>query len=280
VLGQGTQSSPFYTVNFQQGVGLGGQDALTINGSTAYAMLTSGQVVSMDPGAGETEIGFPIGDLFDESYTPAATYCAWHQGSSRDMALYVADGSTGWFRMAPVAAPESGNVWSPQAQIVNGVRAIASIEITPGVKRLLLGPAVQGQPILQCDLKTRADNGTGYPVYTNIGSIVMAQPGGTAGLQFITTEELGIAGASRCSVGVLTDEISGTFVTLRKTSNDPPNLPPSKTVIATRFWASQGPDVIQKLRHMQTQISWPAENFANELLTYTIYGRLPEKARK
>jgi hypothetical protein len=33
-------------------------------------------------------------------------------------------------------------------------------------------------------------------------------------------------------------------------------------------------------RHLQVQIGWPAQNYPNELLTYTIYGRLPQKARK
>lgn len=280
VLGKGTSSSPFYVVNFQQGVGLANQDAIAVNGSTAYGMLTSGQVVSMDPGAGEVEVGFPIGDQFDSLFTPSETYCAWHQGSSGDMALYVADGNSSYFRMAPVASPEAGNVWSPQAFIQGGVQAIASIEIAPGIKRLLFGPSAQGSPILMRDTSVYEDNGTPFDVYTDLGSIVLAQPGTTAGLQFITVEEKLFAGASRCSVSVLTDEISGTFAELLNTSNDPPNLPPSKSVLATRFWGSQGPDVVQKCRHMQVRISWAAENFANEILTYTIYGRLPEKAKR
>jgi hypothetical protein len=196
------------------------------------------------------------------------------------MGLYVADGATGWFRMGALAAPEQGNVWSPRAQIVGGVRAIASVEITPGVKKLLLGPAAQGQPILMRDASVSNDGGTPYPADANVGSIVIAQPGGTAGLQFITTEETAIAGSSRCSVAVLLDEITGDFVNLVHTSNDPPNLAPSKSVTATRFWATQGADNVQKCRHLQVKVSWNAESYPNELLTYTIYGRLPEKARK
>jgi hypothetical protein len=52
VQGQGTPASPFYVSPFQTGVALASQDAFAVNGSTAYGMLTSGQVVSMDPGAG------------------------------------------------------------------------------------------------------------------------------------------------------------------------------------------------------------------------------------
>jgi hypothetical protein len=279
LLGQGTTSSPFYAINFQAGVGLGSPDAFCVNGSTAYGMLTSGQLVSMDPGAGELEVGFPIGDQFEEFYTPGATYCAWHQGSSADMALYVADGSLGWFRMSPVAAPESGNVWSNRALIEGGVQAIASLETSPGVRRLLLGPKTSG-PILMRDLNTSQDNGTPYEAHADIGSIVMAQPGTAVGVQFITTEELAIAGSSAARVSVLFDEIAGTFIPLLNTSNDPPNLPPANSVKATRFWVTQDPQTVQVCRHMQVRLGWAAENYPNELLTYTIYGRMPEKARK
>ncbi|HTH42894.1 MAG TPA: hypothetical protein VL498_07000 [Terracidiphilus sp.] len=278
VLGQGTSSSPFYVINFQQGVGLANQDAFAVNGSTAYGMLTSGQVVSMDPGAGEVEVGFPIGDLFNELYTTDATYMAWHQGSSADMALYVADGSLGWFRMAAVAAPESGNVWSPRALITNGVKAIASIEVQPGQKRLLLGPAAPG-PILMRDSTVSTDNGVSYEATAIIGSMVVAQPGTTVGVQFVVTEEIAIAGSSPLSLGLLYDEISGTFSNLVNVSNDPPNLPASKTVTTRRFWAMQDAQPVI-CRHLQTEISWKAEPYPNELLTHTTYGRLPEKARK
>jgi len=279
VLGQGTTNSPFYVINFQTGVGLANQDALTVNGSTAYGMLTSGQVVSMDPGAGEIEVGFPIGDRFDEEYSTAETYMAWHQGSSADMALYVADGALGWYRMAAVAAPENGNVWSPRALIQGGVKAVASLEIAPGQKRLLLGPSAQDKPILMRDSTVSQDNGVSYDATANIGSIVLAKPGTTVGIQFVVTEETAIAGSSPVSIGLLYDEITGTFSNLVNVSNDPPNLPASKTVTTQRFWAMQNAQPV-KCRHLQTLISWKDEPYPNELLTHTIYGRLPEKARK
>jgi hypothetical protein len=158
------------------------------------------------------------------------------------------------------------------------VKAIASIEIAPGRKRLLLGPAANG-PILMRDATVSADNGTAYAATAIIGSVVMAQPGTTVGVQFVTTEEIAIAGSSPVSIGVLYDEISGAFSNLVKVSNDPPNLPASNTVTTRRFWAMQDAEAV-KCRHMQTQVTWQAEAYANELLTHTIYGRLPEKARK
>lgn len=286
--GSGNPISPFYLVNFQQGVGILSQDAFTVNGSTAYAMLASGQVVSMDPGAGETEVGFPVGDIFDTAYNPALAYLTWHQGRSQDTALFAADGGRFWLRMAAVAAPESGNVWSPPAQIASPgkVKAIASVETSPGIRSLVIGPAVDGNPILVRDYTTWQDAGVSYPATAYIASVVLAQPGVVAGVQFVVTEEKMIAGATPLSVALLFDEIlstqvpSSSFLTLRKKSQDPPNLPASKSIRAQRLWAAQDANTVVKCRHYQQALLWATENYPNEIYTNTVYGRLPEKARK
>lgn len=289
VQGQGTSSSPFYIINFQQGIGMASQDALAVNGSTAYAMLTSHQVVSMDPGAGELEVGFPIADIFDGSYDPKLTYLTWHQGRSADTALYVANGSTGWFRMAVVSAPESGNVWSPPAVIHSpgGVRAMLSTEITPGEKILVLGPNVDGNPILKRDSTVHSDAGIPYLAHATIAPVVLSQPGSTAGVQFVVTEERMVDGATALNVKMLFDEIhdavhvfDADWRALRNRSNDPPNLPRQKSVLAQRLWAQQDPSTVIRCRWYEQDLSWAAEDYANELYTNTVYGRLPEKARK
>jgi hypothetical protein len=286
--GNGNPVSPFYLVNFQQGVGILSQDAFSVNGSTAYAMLASGQVISMDPGAGEVEVGFPIGNIFDDFMNPATAYLAWHQGKSKDTALYVADGSSYWHRMAAVAAPESGNVWSPPAQITSPgkVKAIASVETAPGIKSLVLGPSVDGNPILVRDYTTNQDAGVSYQANAYIASVVLAQPGLVAGVQFVVTEEKMIAGASPLSVSMLYDEILSIevprteFQVLRNITADPPNLPAQKSIRSQRLWAAQDANSVIKCRHFQQAILWPAENFPNEIYTNTVYGRLPEKARR
>jgi hypothetical protein len=288
VLGQGTGSSPFYVVNFQQNIGMQSQDAFAVNGSTAYAMISAHQVISIDPGAGEVEVGFPIGDIFD-GFDPSAVYLTWHQAQSKDTALYVANGNAWWYRMAAASAPESGNIWSPAGvmRAPGQVRAMASIEITPGVKMLLAGPNVDGNPILQRDYTTNADNGVSFIARATLAPTVLAQPGTTAGVQFVVTEEKSIPGASPLSVRMLFDEIedfvnihAGDWRTLRNITTDPPNLPQSKSVKSQRLWGLQDPSTVIKCRFYQQDIFWPAENFASELYTNTVYGRLPEKARK
>gem|GEM_PF-5115671 len=273
--GLGTSGSPFIApAMFQEGIGLLSYDAECVNGSTMYMMTSSNRVVSWDPGAGEVEVGFFIGDQF-VPFDPAAAYLTYHEGSSEDMALYVGDGATGWYRMGILGAPESGNVWSTQRQIVGGCGAIQSVEVKPGIKALLIGPTASG-PILQRDYSTYADNGTPYPMNLKIGSLLLCQPGTEAEIEFVTLDSLLLG--TRPTVGVLLGELSGYsnspgFTMLQSTARDLPLLPAPKTLYSDRYHMAQSQNQ-QSCRHMQLLIEWAAEDVANELLTHTVYGSL------
>lgn len=71
ILGTGTASNPFYETMYMAGVGILGYDALDIVGSTLYLMTGKKKAVSLDPGAGYVEYGFPIGDQFNDTTTGA-----------------------------------------------------------------------------------------------------------------------------------------------------------------------------------------------------------------
>jgi hypothetical protein len=279
--GLGTSASPFIEPpTFQEGIGLLSYDAECVNGSTMYMMTSSNRVVSWDPGAGEVEVGFFIGDQFDADFDPAAAYLTFHEGSSEDMALYVGDGATGWYRMGILGAPESGNVWSTERQIVGGCGAIQSVEVTPGQKMLLIGPNSSG-PILQRDYSTYADNGTPYPMNLKIGSLLLCQPGSEAEVEFVTLDSLLIG--TRPTVGVLLGELSGysdspAFTMLQATARDLPLLPAPQTLYSDRYHMAQNQNQ-QSCRHMQLMIEWIAEDEANELLTHTVYGTLRPEAQ-
>ena len=270
VQGSGTASSPFTCTMFQEGVGLLGYDLFAVNGSTAFLVTTARRLIAFDPGAGETEVGFPVGDTL-ATYLSAGGMLAYHEGSSADTALYVSDAATGWYRLSTIAAPESGQAWSPQAVLAGGVSAIASVEVAPGQKRLL---AASGTTTLMRDLSVWADNGTAYPATAVIGSIVLAQPGEIAGVEFITCDTT--AAGSRPQIGLLFGEISGTFAFLSPTRQDPTLLPPSTTIRGDRYYM---PQVGRPAwcRHLQLQVAWPAEAAANELLTYTLYGDIKQE---
>jgi hypothetical protein len=168
ILGAGTPSSPFQSAAlYAAGGGILSYDALGQRGSTFYTFGATalvggnlvGKVLSMDPGAGEVELGFPIGDQFQSVttgaggqnpnssvplgylYNPANVFVTWAELGSGDTALYVSDGSVGWFRCSPVASPETGFLWSPRAVIAAGTSAVQCLETQPGVWQLLLGPS-------------------------------------------------------------------------------------------------------------------------------------------
>ena len=172
ILGQGTPANPFQQASmYMAGVGIQSYDAVTQIGSTFYAFGNSakiggnlvGKAFSLDPGGGYVEYGFPIGDQFANVttgaggrtpdpnvplgylYNPASTFVAWAELGSGDTALYVADGSVGWFRYSPVASPESGFLWSPRAVFHQGTSAVQGIETEPGVSQLLLAPSGDAQ---------------------------------------------------------------------------------------------------------------------------------------
>jgi len=137
ILGTGIDSV-FFVTNFIDGVGLLSYFALAINGSTPMLLTSDGQFLAITTDGGVSELGFPIGDLL-EKFNPASAYISWHVDGSQDKAIYVSDGATGWYRCNPTSTPETGLVWSPFAAITGGCSAVQSIEVSPGVHRLLVG---------------------------------------------------------------------------------------------------------------------------------------------
>ncbi len=272
VQGNGTAASPFFSTNFQEGVGLLNYDSFAVNGSTAYLMTAASRLVAFDPGAGETEVGFPIGDLLS-SYTQAGSYLVYHEGSSADTALYAGDGEVGWYRLSTISAPEQGQVWSPQAAPAGGIGYMQSVEIAPGVKKLFAAPVGAGSLLVRDDAVS-ADNGVPFAASATIGSIVLAQPGQIAGVEFLTVDST-IAG-SRATLGLLFGEIAGTFTNLIPTRQDPTLLPPSTTIRGDRYYM---PQVGRSAwcRHMQIRVSWPAEAQPNEMLAYTLFGEIKQE---
>ena len=261
-----------------QGVGLSSYNALDINGSIIGFFTSDSQFCTLDPSSGCSYVGFPIGDQFrlnngtpGQSWNPSSVYVTWHvQGE--DQGWYVADGVNGWYRMLPTPAPETGNSWCPFATITGGARAVQSIEISPGVHRLLVGPTATG-PILKRDLSAWQDNGSNYPAWAVIGSAVLAQPGQVATVSFVTTESVKVG--TPLSIGLLMDEAlpyyTGPFELLNVWTNDPPELNPSTSFYAQRFYLDETGNEAM-CRHMQVKVQWNLENQPNELNALTVFG--------
>ena len=289
ILGSATDTDPLYMVVFIEDLPLRSYDCFTVNKTTPYLLMGNNQLVALDPSAGIIEAGFPIADRLIDEYDSASSYVTFHSQSSLDTALYVANGgiaptpdggttpATGqWYRMSANNAPEQGSAWSTKASLSGfNMGCVQSVEILPGIYRLLISGTTAG-PILQRDRTKNTDNGDPYPVDTVFGNIVLAQPGQLAALSFITLESVRLG--TRAGLALLLGEISGTFDVLNRTRQDPPNLPPSSTLYSDRYHFAQNQNEAW-CRHFQMAISWPAEDAANELLTFTIFGQTWQEMR-
>lgn len=287
VTGQNILTGGFNPLRILQGHGLLSYNAMCRDGSTIWIYTSDRQMLMLNASNGSMEVGFPIGDVLEENFDPRDVYIARHISGSQDNAVYVGDGSSGWYRLNPnqVGASMSGEqtpVWSPKADFtssIGGIGAIASIQVTPGVHKLLIGETSDGNPVLNRDITTFSDNGTGYAWSATIGSILLVMPGELAETESVTTEmNNSSSNATQCGVSVLLDEISGAFESLTYKVPDPPQLATSTTVLSKRFYLAVG-TVPPVCRHMQIQVSGLAANTTkDEILAITIRGaRIPEQ---
>ena len=282
IQGNGTAQSPINAaLPLIPGVGLLSYNALDFNGPTIGFFTTDNQFIILDPSSGVTYAGFPLGDQFRQNngqpgtnWNPADVYVAWHvQGE--DQAWYISDGTFGWYRLMTTPAPETGYTWSPFATITGGLNALQSVEVTPGVHRLLLGPTGTGE-LLQRDLSVFTDNGTSYPANAVIGSIVLAQPGQVAEVAHIVTDAVKVG--TPLQIGFLADEAlpyyTGAFDILKEWTSDPPELTPSRSLYSQRFYLCNTDDHSEAvMRHCQVKIIFSStDSVQNELLTMTIFG--------
>jgi hypothetical protein len=282
ILGSGTASDPLYMVKYIENLPLLNYDAFAIYLTTPYMLTGHKMVNALDPSAGIIEASFPIADQI-AAIDPKYAYVTFHSGPSGETALYVADGQTLWYRMAPTSAPESGLNWNPPAFPIHGTSAVQSVETTPGTMTLLIGPSdalgsgTTGQ-ILMRDTTVSTDDGAMFDAYADIGNIVLAHTGQLAGLAWIALESEAVGTATKVSVMLdETKEITGSqsakFSPVPRTRQDPPNSPPSETIYSNRHSLLQDQKPVW-CKSLKMRLEWPAEDAANELDTYAIFGQV------
>lgn len=288
IAGNGTSSSPILpAIPYLIGVGLSNYNALDVNGGLIGFFTTDKQFVIFDPSAGVNYVGFNIGDQFrlnngnpGQSWDTMKAYVAWYV-NGEDAGWYVADGVNGWYRMIYTPAPEQGSVtWSPFATIQGTCGAIASIETSPGVHQLLVGQTNADGDILARNLDATTDdgttisNGTTYPAFGVIGSIVLANPGQIAKVAHITT--ICVRTGSPLIMGVILNEAlpyyQGSFDILKRSVSDPPGLPESKSFYRQRFYLDQNENTSAYCMDLQVLVQFPPEAAHNELQALTIFG--------
>jgi hypothetical protein len=272
-----------YVTTYISGIPLTNYDCFAVQLTTPVLFTSQNILGSLDPSAGIQNVGLPVsGDL--EAFNVAESYVTYHAESTEEVAFYISNGNGMWLRMSAISAPETGLVWSPPAYLSYAASAVQSVEIAPGENRLLLGPPLTAglpdgaalSPILFRDLTVNQDNGTPFPAYATFGSIQLATSSELAGLAYIAMDAANVG--TPPALAVLLDEISGTFEPILRTRQDPPNLPPSKSYYSNRYSLLQNQSPTW-CKHFQMEVSWPAENYANELYGYTIVGELWKEFR-
>src|SRR5271166_859067 len=269
---QGIQN-PGFTVNrYVQGLGVRQQNAVDSDGSNIYVYTSDQQFLNLNAN-GIEQVGQNIGDLLD-TLDPTKVYVAVHRSGSEDNHLFISDGSTNIYPYNLTQA-----AWEGIQKVFGGSNAIDSIEISPGVHKLLLSyPGTFGL-VLQRDLNTFSDYGNPYPAFAQFGSIPLADPGQLAIVRAIVLKLS--AATSAPTVFGLFNEISGTGLQLN--ANTAPLSMPSEyagtpfasTTYQCLEYLTETVNTPEGLLHMQFNVQFGATATYDEILGWAIYGPLP-----
>jgi hypothetical protein len=263
--------STFFPTPMVPGIGLLHYNALDIHGGVIYLYTADNQFIAMDPSGGAQRMGGAIADKL-AGFDSTKAFVTVHE-SGNDNAIFVGNGTTGWYRLNPSQFPNGTAVWSPFATITGGASAVLSIEVSPGVHRLISGGVGSNSTILQRDFSTYQDNGVSYTCGFTMGSINLVNPGQIAGLTFVNLRATRVGSSPICSF--LLNEISGNFTTFPKAQPYPWQIYGATKQPATLFsnaYYFRSAGVPSLAEHLQVKVSFPAENFANEVLSLTIFG--------
>lgn len=277
-IGGGPLTSTFYTVTLAPGIGLGNFNGADIYAGEIFFFSSDSQFKSINPSLQLSNLGFPIGDRL-ANLNSAEVYVAVQQAGV-DNAIYIADGSTGWWRCNPHQVPQNEPIWSPFASITSGCQMVQSVEVSPGIKKLLVGPTSCNQQILERNLTVFTDNNAPYDAWFTMGSITLAHPGQIALLRFIEGDFSGWG--YQPQISYLLNEISGSFTNMSLIPVfDPPQLygttlcPTSYSPNRYYFGATGS---LARARHLQIKVDFGETINGDELYTLAIYGRLMVEA--
>jgi hypothetical protein len=283
----GPSTASFYSTNMIPNIGLPGFNGLDVQGGEIIFYGSDQQLHTISPSLNFGETGFPIADqlanlpvsgVSDATWSPSTAYVAAHQ-AKLDTAVFLADGSTGFYRMNPytVGGISTDPTWSPFAAITNGCTMVESVETSPGIRQLLVGPTGSGK-LLYRDLTVFTDNGTPYEAHFDLGSLVLCKPGQISALKFWEGDFSSTVTSSTATISYLLNEISGGFTPMAGPPVfDPPSLygttiTPSSYSPLRYYFASNGS--LAMARHMQLRVSFGTTS-ANDFLTnMTLYGKL------
>lgn len=273
----GPTTASFFSVTLSPGIGLRNFNALDVYAGEIFFFASDGRFVVASPELQLAEFGFPIADRLI-NFNPDTVHVAAFQ-VGLDACVFVADGATGWYRVNPRQIPGGFSgpepIWSPFAAITSGCKFVQAIEVSSGVKKLLVGPNAASGTIRERNLSVFTDAGTEYDAFFVMGSLMLANPGQTALLKFL---EMDFSGVSyRPTVGFLLNEISGSFTNFTQIPTfDPPQIY-GKTITPSSYSPNRyyftGEQALARCRHMQIRVDFGATAVGDEMYNLTIFGR-------
>ncbi len=291
IIAGGPLTSSFFSVTWAPGIGLMSYNALDILAGDMYFFSADNQFRIMTPSLQVGNAGFAIGDqlanlpssgVSDATWDPSKVYVASHQNGI-DNCVFLADGSTGWYRLNAHQAganPNTEPVWSPFAVIADGIKMVQSVETAPGVKKLLVGRTIANTSILYRNLAIFTDNGAPYDANFVMGSIMLCHPGQLAVLKFMEFDFSGVS--YQPTISYLLNEISGVFTAFTNGVNNTPQFDPPSLYGTTLTPASYSPNryyflstgKLARCRHLQIKVDFGTTSNGDEMYNATIFGRI------
>jgi hypothetical protein len=267
-------TNPGFTVNiWMNDIGARQENAVDSDGSTLY-MFTSDRQFLQISASGINELTQFVSDTTD-TFDPTQVYVAQHRSGSQDSRVFLSDGSS---RIYPYNLMAS--CWEPiQTPVdtggvnnhLDGVGAIASIEVLPGIYKFVKGGIESGQPLLYRDINTFTDNGVQYGWGATFGNIPVADPTQLANVDSLVMRMTNAGNLP--TVGILPNDISGTFIPLTTQPQfEPPEASaPSAGHRAERYYWSTGANLWQQLMHFQLQFTFGPSAAQEEILSWGIF---------
>ena len=283
-----------YTINeYTKDLGLRTYNALDTDGSSVYMMTSDREFVVLSA-AGETDLG-QTGGIADQLATVDPTQCYVTMNRyGLDSIVRILDTVNNVYYDYNV----NQQCWNlPGILQMAGCTAMGSIEVSPGVWRLLLSSTSSGTSSLAYrDVTNFQDLGTSYAPNAVFGSIQLADPGSLAkfgamagfAMQYTqagTAPQLSIL---LNDIGcVLSNPVGSQITTAKFTSlNTPKNgfsIPPTLGNQPTGYrnlgyYLSGATQRISGFtQNLQFLLAAPAENTALELIGFGIYGDLKQE---
>jgi len=272
----GPSTVSFFSTTLCPGKGALSFNAIDTLGGEIYMVSSDSQVLVISPSLQISRVGFPIGDKVAKWDASKAYLSILDEGT--DNAVYISDGSTGYYRLNPHQVPQGNAVWSPFREINGGCKMMQAVTVAPGVKYLLIGSTEDNQSILKRDITVYTDNGTPYESNFEIGAITLADAGEVAVCKFMEMDFAGVGTPPLVYVALDDPTTTPTWTQLTTKAYDPPSVygqtktPPYYPI---RYYFDPHLAVCRRIRF---KVEYgDTDTVRNELYGFSIMGKLQQE---